>query len=216
MRMRSRLASLTLLGLLTLVTTATTPATVRADITRFINEQTLVAAEADLTKLDPAAIETFLMELAKASGVVGANAMQTKEAEAKQHLGVGTKWVNDVKRAGATSIYLIMDSGVMQRYGPTIIIPVPDAKAAAVAKLIPTPGNAAAAAAGTQPAGAGAGAATQPARKMNPGEPQAATVPGIGVVFGPTANVNAVKALKPAPRPDLAAAFKNAGAAPIK
>jgi prepilin-type processing-associated H-X9-DG protein len=129
--------------------------------------------------------------------------MQIKEAEAKANIGKGTKWINDVKQAGATTIYLVMGSASMQRHGPTIIIPVPDAKAAAVAKLVPIPQPA-------RPAG------TQPAARPRPGEPQVATIPGVGVVFGATANMNAFKALKPAPRADLAAAFKTAGAAPIK
>ena len=176
-------------------------------ITRFINEQTVMAGEADLTKLDAAAIEKTLMELGKAAGMFGPNALQTPEAEGKQTLAVGTKWVNDAKQAGATAIYLVMDARGMQRFGPTIIIPVPDAKAPGVAKLIPLPQ---AGGAGAKPAG------TQPAAVPNQNQQQVTTIPGVGVVFGAAANLNAFRAIKPAPRADLMAAFKQAGAAPIR
>src|SRR5687768_6624455 len=195
MRMRSRLISFTLLCLLT--TAMATPAVVRADITKFINEQTLLAAEADLTKVDGPAIEAFLIELAKAAGIVGPGAMQAKEAEARAELAKATKWINDVKQAGAKSIYLVMDSTGMQRYGPTVIIPVPDAQAPAIAKLIPVPPQ-------------------QPGRPQHPGMTQVQTIPGVGVAFGAAANMTTLKALKPAPRADLATAFKTAGAAPIR
>ena len=46
--------------------------------------------------------------------------------------------------------------------------------------------------------------------------PQAVVVPGIGVVWGAQASVNAVKGIKPAPRADLTAALKAGGAAPIR
>src|SRR5688500_12154597 len=186
MRMRCRpLVSPSLLCLLTWIVTTATPAAARAaDVTQFINEQTVMAGEADLTKLDAAAIEKTLMELAKAAGMVGPNPLQTKEAEAKATLAHGTKWVNDAKQAGATAIYLIMDSRGMQRFGPTIIIPVPDAKAPAVAKLIPLPQ------AGAKPAG------TQPAAPPNPRDQQVTTIPGVGVVFGAVANLNTFRAIK--------------------
>jgi prepilin-type processing-associated H-X9-DG protein len=199
MRMRfRRLISTTLLCLFALVAMTAMPATVRADINRFINEQTILAAEADLTKLDAAAIEGMLIALGKAAGVVGANPMQMTEPQAKVELAKGTTWVNDVKKAGATSIDLVMDSVGGHRYGPAIIIPVADAQAPAIAKLIPIP---------AQPPGR---------RPGGPHMTQVVTIPGVGVVFGAGANVNMIKALKPAPRADLATAFKTAGAAPIK
>src|SRR5688500_14427541 len=116
MRFRPLVSSIPLLCLFALAAAAiaATPAVGRADITRFINEGTVVAAEADLTKLDGAAIEAFVMQLAKAAGVVGPDALHMKEAEAKAGIGKGTKWINDVKQAGATTIYLVMDSTAMQ------------------------------------------------------------------------------------------------------
>ena len=210
MRMRNRVVvspGVLLCLLLTLPLLALSPATASAQITRFINEQTVVAAEADLTKLDAAQIEKFLMELGKSAGMIGPNALQTKEAEAKAELAKGTKWITDAKQAGATAVYVVMDSAGMQRFGPAVIIPVPDAKAAAVAKLIPFP----AADGGPKPAG------TQPAAaRPGPNQQQVATIPGVGVVFGAGGSVNAVKAIKPAPRADLDAALKQAAAAPIK
>ena len=199
------------LSLLTLL--AMTPTVASAQVTRFINDQTVMAGEADLTKLDAAQIEQFLMQLAKVAGIVGPNPLQTKEPEVQQSLAQGTKWVNDAKQAGATAIYLIMDARGMQRYGPTIIIPVPDAKAPAVAKLIPLP------AAGGGGGGGGGGAkpaGTQPAAPPNPNQQQVTTIPGVGVVFGAGANLATIRALKPAPRADFDAAFKQAAAAPIK
>jgi len=201
MRMRSRLISTTtaLLCLLAFAAATGVSATIaRADIAKFINEQTVLVGEADLTKVDGAALEATALELAKTAGIIGAPGAAT-EAEAKQHLGQASKWINDIKQAGATSICIVMDSTAMQRTGPTVIIPVSDDKAAAIAKLIPLPG-------GAQPA---------PARP-NPGMPQVVTVPGVGVMFGATASVNVIKALKPAPRADLSAALTNAGNAPIR
>ena len=199
MRMRCRhFVSSSLLCLLTLIVTTATPATARAaDISQFINEQTVFAGEADLTKLDAAAIEATLMELAKAAGITGPDALQMKEAEAKANIGVATKWIDDVKQAGAKSIYLVMDSTGMERYGPTVIIPATDAQAPAIAKLVPI-----------QP--------PPPGQPGGPHRPQVTTIPGVGVMFGATANVTRMKNFKPAPRADLAAGFKSAGAAPIK
>ncbi|MEA2733931.1 MAG: hypothetical protein QOE14_382, partial [Humisphaera sp.] len=197
MRTCFRPFTLSLICLLGFIVVAAAPA--RGQIAKFITEQTIVAGEADLTKVDGAAIESFLMNLAKAAGVAGAGELQTPEAEVKADLGKATKWINDVKAAGATSVYLLMDSRAMQRTGPVLIIPVSDDKAAALAALIPVPG-------GAQP----------PRGRPNPNMPQATVVPGVGVIWGAPGSVNAVKAVKPAPRADLTAAFKAAGTAPIK
>ena len=216
MRMRSRHVSITLLRLLTLgvamliptapVAAAAAPApaaTAAPDISKFINEQTIFAVDADLTKLDSTAIAATLMELAKAAGMTGPNPPQMSEAETKQGIGQATSWINDAKAAGATSVFIVMDSVSMQRAGPVMIIPVPDDKAPAVAKLVPTPG-------GPQQQ------QQPPGRRANPNMPTAVVVPGVGVVWGAQASVNVVKAIKPAPRADLTAAFKAAGNAPIK
>ncbi|MEA2711044.1 MAG: hypothetical protein QOF78_3645 [Phycisphaerales bacterium] len=197
MRTCFRPFTLSLICLLGFIVVAAAPA--RGQIAKFITDQTIVAGEADLTKVDGAAIESFLMNLAKAAGVAGAGELQTPEAEVKADLGKATKWINDVKAAGATSVYLLMDSRAMQRTGPVLIIPVSDDKAAALAALIPVPG-------GPQP----------PRGRPNPNMPQATVVPGVGVIWGAPGSVNAVKAVKPAPRADLTAAFKAAGTAPIK
>jgi prepilin-type processing-associated H-X9-DG protein len=93
-----------------------------------------------------------------------------------------------------------------------VIIPVSDDKAAAVAKVMPMQDAA------TQPAG-GAAVVQQggrPVRAQNSNMPQSVVVPGVGVMWGAPAGINAVKAMKPAPRADLTAAFKAAGNAPIK
>jgi prepilin-type processing-associated H-X9-DG protein len=216
MRMRSRLVSITLLCLLTLTLAmpaliaraAPAPAAPAAgapatDISKFINEQTVLAIDVDLTKLDGAAIAATLMDLSKAAGITGAEPMQMSEAEAKQGLAHATGWINDAKAAGAKSMFIVMDSAAMQRTGPTMIIPVPDDKAAAIAKMIPTPGG---------PPQQQQG----PGRRATPNMPQGTVVPGVGVVWALPAGVSSVKAIKPAPRAELTAAFKAAGAAPIK
>ena len=215
--MRSQLVSITLLCLLTLAlampastaraAAAPAPAAAAAapatDIAKFINEQTIFAVDVDLTKLDGASIAATLLDLSKAAGITGPNPPQMSEAETKQGLDHVTGWINAAKQAGAKSLFIVMDSVAMQRSGPTMIIPVPDDKAAAVAKLIPTPG-------GPQPQ------QQPPGRRANPNMPQGVAVPGVGVVWGAQSSVNALKAIKPAPRADLTAAFKAAGNAPIK
>src|SRR5688572_31023768 len=73
MRTRSRfVASFPLLCLLVSAALAATAAPARAaDINRFIDDKTIFAGQADLTKVDPAAIETFLLDLAKSAGIAG-------------------------------------------------------------------------------------------------------------------------------------------------
>jgi hypothetical protein len=77
------------------------------------------------------------------------------------------KWITDVKQAGATSIYVVMDATGMQRSGPTVIIPVRGRQGGGDRQADP---DCAAA-----PARAGA----------NPNEPQVVTVPGVGVMLAP-------------------------------
>ena len=181
---------------------ALAPAVARADLARFINEKTVLAGEADLTRVDPAAVQDFLLTLAKGSGITGPDPAQMPEQEARANLGPAMKWVADVRDAGVTHIYLASNSLIPDRGQVRgdffVVLSVPDEKAAAAAKLVPIP----------QPPPNRRGQAS--------GMPQAVPVPGLGVVFASAAGVNAAKNLKPAPRADLAAALAAAGDAPVR
>ena len=192
MRIPHRLpVAIPLLALLMSLTTSAAG----ADVSRFVDQKTFLAAEADLTKVDAAALDAFLLRMAEAMGVAGEQPFQTPRAEVQPSLAVVSKWINDMKQAGVSELYAVADFARIE-HPPTIIIPVPDDKAAAVSALVP-----------------------RPRADVGPRDsrmPAVETVPGVGVVFAAPAAIADLKALKPAPRPDLAAALKAAGAAPIR
>lgn len=176
------------------------PVPASAQLTKYIDANTVVAGEIDLTKLDPAALEAFVLEQGKTMKVVGAPEGKEQEQEVRRELGRARKWLTDLKAAGATSVYLVATSQTIQRDPPTVIIPVTDAQAPAVIALFPRVQQ--------PPPG-------QPGR--GGGAQQAVAVPGVGVVFARPAAANAIKAIKPAARPDFQAALAATGAAaPIK
>jgi prepilin-type processing-associated H-X9-DG protein len=169
-----------------------------ADINKFIDEKTALVGQADLSKVDAPVVKTFLHDLAKAAGMFAAEppAPGSPEVEMRAGLDQAFKWVDDVKKAGATDL-LIAASAASFQDPPSVIIAVPDAKADAVIALLPLP----------KPA---------PGRPANPRMPTAEKMPGVGVIVGTPRQLTAVKAIKPAARTDLATALKSAGNAPIR
>jgi prepilin-type processing-associated H-X9-DG protein len=193
MRIANRIVS-TLALLAVAVLAVQQPA--RADINKYIDDKTVIAARADLTKVDATALATFLRELATNAGMIGPNAVRPGgEAEFNAGMAMMVMWINQAKTAGVTEVYALGDAAGMEQGPPLIVMPVPDDKADAVAALIPVP----------------------PQRgRPNPRQPQVQTIAGVGVVFGTPGQVERFRAIKPAMRPEIDAALKAGGAAPIK
>jgi prepilin-type processing-associated H-X9-DG protein len=175
-----------LLVMLSLI--ALPPRTAWADVTKFIDANTAVAGEVDLTKVDPAAFEQFILGLAN-------NAKVGDDADVKQSVGEMKKWLTDMKAAGATQLCLIGTSNAFRRGQLAVIVPVADDKAPAIVALF-NPKNA--------------------NRGVRRAGVAAAPVPGVGVVYGPAELLAGIKTVVPAERADFKAAFTAAGDSPIK
>src|SRR5262249_3699402 len=117
------------------------------------------------------------------------------------------RWIADVKAQGGTSLYVIASDDVGPGNPFATIVPIEDAaKAKAMASLLYSGTT-------TGPSAPPAGGAKAPYQRFIK---RAEVIPGVGVVRGTSDRIAAAKAIVAKPRPDLDAALKAAGNAPVK
>jgi prepilin-type processing-associated H-X9-DG protein len=173
-----------------------------AGVEQFVDDQTVLAGEIDLTRVDPAAVETFLFDAAKAARIFEPGPGAAQEKEVRQSLAKARDWIAGLKANGAKTIYLTGNVESLKIGPPTVIVPVPDEKSATVASLLYS----------GKPDGATGPRTPQVSRRTAAAE----TVPGVGAVLGNAVGRTYVKTLKPQPRADVQAALQAAGDAPMK
>src|SRR5687767_9144772 len=85
-----------------------TPLLARADLKQFIDEQTLFAAEADLTKVNSPAVEQWLKQLLATAGLIGDGGAGALPAGQVDLMAKETKrWLADVAAAGGKRVYMV-------------------------------------------------------------------------------------------------------------
>ena len=104
-----------------------------AGIERFVDDRTALAAQADLTKADPTAIDQWVTETFKAANLMAPAGPGPTDAELRQGMDRMKRWLADAKAQGATNVYIVA-ADEMTRFNPfAVIFPVDDAKAKAEA-----------------------------------------------------------------------------------
>jgi prepilin-type processing-associated H-X9-DG protein len=205
--MRARLIAT--FALLIAVSTFSSPAA-RAGIEKFIDDKTILAGEADLTRLDADAVSKWASETFKTAHLLGPEGPGPTEAELTTAMAEFKRWLADAKAQGASVVYLIAadDAGPGKPF--VTIVPCEDAaKAKAIASLMysgTTTGP-------SSPPAPPAGQAGEPYVRFSE---RAEVVAGVGVMRGTANRIAAARAVVPKPRPDLDAALKAAGKAPVK
>ena len=195
----------TLIALLGIVYISIAGSSARAGVEQFVDAQTVTAGEADLTRVDPAAIEPWLREVMAATGFTkSADAQQLGEMNAA--IASPKRWLSDVAAAGGKHIYAVAQ-GVFARNGQVaIIIPVePGGDGKKLAALLFS--------------GRANGPTSMSSRNVRGGPvyPFSAEVVGDNLaVWGTSTVITSIKNIKPMSRPDLAAAMKALGESPIK
>src|SRR6185437_13395112 len=96
---------------------------VRADLKDYVDSQTLLAGEADLTKIDPAALEPWLRQMMTAAGMTGNGAAAVKPQDVDKTMSEMKRWLGDVASAGGKHIYIVTQFDLIKMGGVAIIIP---------------------------------------------------------------------------------------------
>ncbi len=187
---------------------------VRAELKDYVDSQTLVAAEADLTKVDPAALEPWLRQLMAAAGLSGTNGSTLKAEDVDKAMSEMKRWLGDVASAGGRHIYLVTQfdmiraGGFSPFGGMAIILPAEaGGDAHKLAALINS--------------GRADGPTSRPVpnyqgRDMSMYVPRAEVLNGNIAVFGTPSAIKYVTRIKAVDRPDVDAALTAIGDSPIK
>ena len=177
----------------------TSPA--RAGVEQFIDDQTILAGEIDLSRVDAAAMETFLFDAAKSLTKLEPGRADEKEKELRAALADFSRFLTEFKQHGGKTLYVVTTSRLLKDGGIAVVAPAPDDQAKSMAALLFS------------------GSATGPTSAPEPRghHPQRAeVVPGLGAVRGTGGAIEYIKTVRPQERPDLKAALTAAGEAPVK
>ncbi len=98
------------------------PAIARADLRAYLDDQTTVAAEADLSKVDPAALEQWLRQVMTAMGVTGGN--NPSPADVDRQMTDMKNWLADFSKSGGSHLYLVSTDEIMKDGAAAVIAPV--------------------------------------------------------------------------------------------
>ena len=178
----------------------------RADLQQYVDGRTMMAAQADLTKIDPVALETWMRQMMAASGMTtGPFALKPEQVDAQ--MAFVRKWLGDVVAAGGKEIYTVSWDDVS--HGPPVAVILPAAPGGDVNKLASLLAD-----------GGPDGPMSAPQKNrqlLGPGSRDWVQVLNDNLVVAGGANaINYIKNLKPAPRPDITEALTAAGDSPIK
>jgi prepilin-type processing-associated H-X9-DG protein len=177
----------------------------KADLKDYIDEQTTFAGEVDLTKVDLAALEKWLREMADAIGAFEDN--DRARAGFEKAIAESKRWVGEFVRAGGTKIYLVTTEELMKDGAVAIIAPAERGKAGPLASMLFS--------------GKPDGPTSRPnMTRENTGRlyPQWAEVirDGKAAVYGTGNARKYAKAVTPKDQPDLTAALAAVGDVPAK
>ena len=94
----------------------------RADLRAYLDDQTTVAGDADLSKVDPAALEQWLRQVIGALGVTAGD--ERAAADVDRGIADMKRWLADFTKAGGSHIYLVTTDEIMKDGSAAIIAPV--------------------------------------------------------------------------------------------
>ena len=174
-----------------------------ADLKDYVDSQTLLAGEADLTKVDPAALEPWLRADDDRRGHDRERRWALKPEDIDKAMSEMKRWLGDVAKAGGKHIYVVTQFDIIKMGGVAIIIP---AEAGGDANKLAALLN----------SGRPDGPTSRPAQNVNGRDfsmyiPRSQVVNGNLAVFGTPNAINYIKNLKPAARPDVEAALESSG-----
>ena len=175
------------------------PAARAAAIAPFIDEQTLVIVRIDMTKLDPAAIAKQFLAYAKSSGMAGED-LKDFEKGIPAVQKVGTEWIEAFGKAGGKDLYMVVSLGYPLREPLFWVAPLGEGGDAKVIGALLVSGKA-------------DGGTSRPGRHPKPFFPCARSSATLhkAVCAAPASTLEALRELRPHPRPNLVKAFAAAG-----
>src|SRR4051812_11401624 len=91
---------------------AGSPSAARGGIEKFIDDRTVLAGEADLTRVDADAIGKWAADTFKTAHLIAPEGPGPTGAELRGSIGQFKRWLADVKAQGATVVYLIASDDV--------------------------------------------------------------------------------------------------------
>src|SRR4051812_47262990 len=98
----------------------------RADLKQYVDDKTIVAFSADLTKADPDVVEKWVRTAMEAAQMIApaAGEFAIPPAELDQHLGRAKQWLVDAKKSGATTVYYLGPQQMMQSGAFVMVAPI--------------------------------------------------------------------------------------------
>ena len=176
---------------------ALTPLLARADLKEFVNEETLFAAEADLTKVDSVLVEQWLRQLVAAAGLIGDEPAALPADRVDLMARESKRWLADIAAAGGKHIYIVTGEERIKDGQFVVIIPAEAGGDANKLASLLFSGRA------DGPTSLSADAARQ--RGRGAFVPRAQVIGNLAV-WGAGGSTDAMRNFKPAPRHDITAA----------
>jgi prepilin-type processing-associated H-X9-DG protein len=160
------------------------PAALAKTIEPYLDDTTLMVAHADMTQMDFGPLTAKLMEFMRLMGRPQQQAAM--QAQLEQGIGAARQWIDQFTKAGGRDIYVVLSAGDFPDSPVYVVAPVRT---------------------GVDAQGLARTLASVLADKPETGMEVREDV----VIWGSKVNLERLKSLKPAPRPQLAKAFEAAG-----
>jgi hypothetical protein len=113
------------------------PLLARADLKQYIDEQTMIAGEADLTKVNGPQVEAFMRDIIKEAGLTAGQDPAMSEADVTKAVGHVNRVLTEVSKAGGQQVYVVTHLGLMKTGGFAVIVPAaPGGDAKKLASLL--------------------------------------------------------------------------------
>src|SRR3954471_13659957 len=99
------------------------PGFARADLKQYIDNSTIFAGEADLTKVDPAGLEQWMRQAMTACGLIGKNPTALKPEEVESFMSTMKRGMGDFTASGGKQIYIVTQMELIKDGGIAVIVP---------------------------------------------------------------------------------------------
>ena len=175
------------------------PAARAAAIAPFIDEQTITIVRIDMTRIDPPAIAKQIMAYAKSIGVTDDD-LKSVERDLAGPRKTATAWIEAFRKAGGKDVYMVFSLAYSLREPVFWVAPLGEGgDAKAIGALLVS--------------GKADGATSRPWRSGRPVFPCARVTATLhkAVCAAPASTLEALRKLRPHPRPNLVKAFAAAG-----
>ena len=159
------------------------PAALAKTIEPYLDDTTLMVGHADMARMDFAPLTAKLTDFIRLMGRPQQQAAM--QAQLEQGMGAARQWIDSFTKAGGRDIYLVLAAGDFPDWPVYVVVPVkPGVDAQGLAKILANV------------------LADKPETAMDVREDV--------LIWGSKVNLERLKSLKPAPRPQLAKAFEAA------